>query len=172
MIKSWMVIGAVTFLVALGSSFLRPKDVKWFRRLQRPRWLTFEPLIPVIWTIVFICGAWSAYIVWESDPGSTKTWWLMAFYLLVEGTIVAYSPVLLWTRSLKAGTIVGGVGFVLGLILALTVWPISGWAALLLLPYLIWSPIGTYTTWEMDRLNPNADRDGGHRESEVGSSRR
>ncbi|HEY9813633.1 MAG TPA: TspO protein, partial [Candidatus Sericytochromatia bacterium] len=25
----------------------------------------------------------------------------------------------------------------------------------LLLPYVIWSPIGTYTTWEMMKLNPN-----------------
>uniref|UniRef100_A0A832H168 TspO protein n=1 Tax=Oscillatoriales cyanobacterium SpSt-402 TaxID=2282168 RepID=A0A832H168_9CYAN len=149
MIKSWMVIGAVTFLVALVSNVLRPRDVKWFSRLRRPRWLTFEALIPVIWTVVFICGAWSAYIVWEL----TQNWWLMALYLLVEVVIVLYSPVTLWTRSLKAGTIIGGIGSILGLILALTVLPISGWAALLLVPYLVWSPIGTYTTWEMDRLN-------------------
>jgi len=151
-----MVIGAVTFLVALGGSILRPKDVKWFNRLQRPRWLTFEKLIPVIWTVIFICGAWSAYIVWEKNPGTSNTWWLMALYLLVEVLVVAYSPSLLWTHSLKIGTIVGGVGVVVGLILTLLVLPISGWAALLLVPYLIWGPIGTYTTWEMSRLNPEA----------------
>lgn len=152
MLPSWLVIGLVTLVVALGSSILRPKDVKWFRRLRRPQWLTFEAAIPVIWTIVFICGAWSAYIVWER----TQNWQLMAFYLLVEVTIVAYSPVLLWTRRLKVGTLVGGIGAVLGLILAFTVLPISGWAAFLLVPYLLWSPIGTYTTWEMAQLNPES----------------
>lgn len=156
MIKSWMVIGAVTFFVALGSNLITPKDVKWFKRLQRPRWLTFEFAIPIIWMIVFICGAWSAYIVWEKDPGSSRTWWLMGFYLLVEIAIVAYNPVMLRLRSLKAGTIVGGIGAILGVLLALTVLPISGWAALLLLPYIIWSPIGTYTTWEMMHLNPES----------------
>jgi translocator protein len=156
MIKSWMVIGAVTVLVAFGSSVLRPKDVKWFARLRRPQWLTFEALIPVIWMFVFVCGAWSAYIVWERDPGSSNTWFLMGFYLLVEAVIVAYSPAMLWTRRLNVGTVIGGVGAVLGLILALLVWPISGWAALLLLPYLLWSPIGTYTTWEMSKLNPES----------------
>jgi len=155
MIKSWMVIGGVTFLVALLANVLRPRDIKWFLRLRRPQWLTFEPLIPVIWTVVFICGAWSAYIVWEA----TQNWWLMAFYLLVEVTIVAYSPVTLWTHSLKAGTIVGGIGSLLGLILAFTVLPISGWAAALLIPYLIWSPIGTYTTWVMDRINQDRTRE-------------
>lgn len=154
MIKSWMVIAGVTLLVALASSLTRPRDVKWFKRLQRPSWLVFEFAIPLIWTIIFICGAWSAYIVWETNPGTTSTWLLMGFYLLVEITIIAYTPVMFRLRSLKVGTIIGGTGFVLGLILTVIVLQISGWAALLLLPYLIWSPIGTYTTWDMIRLNP------------------
>ena len=156
MIKSWMVIGAVTFLVSLSSNILRPKDVKWFARLRRPRWLTFEPLIPLIWIVILIAGAWSAYIVWERDPGSSKTWSLMIGYLLLELAIVLYSPVTLWLRSLKAGTLVGGVGVIIGLILTLAVWQVSGWAALLLVPYLLWSPIGTYTTWIMGKLNPES----------------
>ena len=156
MFKSWMVIGGVAFLIAFASSILRPKDVKWFARLQRPRWLTFEALIPVIWTVILICGAWSAYIVWERDPGSDQTWLLMGAYALLEVAIVLYSPVTLWLRSLKAGTLVGGIGVVIGVILTLIVGQVSGWAALLLVPYLLWSPIGTYTTWEMSRLNPES----------------
>ncbi|MBD2179813.1 TspO/MBR family protein [Planktothrix sp. FACHB-1355] len=154
MIKSWMVIAAVGLLIALGSNLFTPSDVKWFKRLQRPQWLTFEFAIPLIWTFIFICGGWSAYIVWEKDPGTAKTWWLMAFYILVEIAIVAYTPVMFRLRSLKVGTIIGAIGSILGVILAITVWTVSGWAALLLLPYAIWSPIGTYTTWEMIRLNP------------------
>ncbi|HTL90448.1 MAG TPA: TspO/MBR family protein [Leptolyngbya sp.] len=152
MLPSWLIIGGVTFLIGLGSSILRPKDIKWFNRLQRPRWLTFEKAIPIIWTIVFICGAWSAYIVWEK----TQNWQLMAFYALVEITIVAYSPVLLWTRSLLNGTIIGGFGFILGLVLTAFVLQISGTAALLLVPYLLWSPIGTYATWAIGQLNPES----------------
>ncbi|MBW4620052.1 MAG: TspO/MBR family protein [Cyanosarcina radialis HA8281-LM2] len=153
MLKSWMVIGVITFLVALGASILRPQDIKWFKRLRRPSWLTFESLIPLIWTVIFICGAWSAYLVWERDPGSSNTWLLMAGYLLLEVVIVAYVPLTLWLRNLKLGTYIGGAGFVLGLILTLLVWSISDWAGILLIPYLLWSPIGTYTTWVMARLN-------------------
>ncbi len=150
MIKSWMVIGGVTFLVALGGNLITPRDVQWFKRLRRPRWLTFEAAIPLIWTVVFICGAWSAYIVWEN----TRNWLLMGFYLLLEIVTVAYNPGMLRSRSLKVGTILGGTGAIIGILLALTVLPISLWAAVLLLPYIIWSPIGTYTTWEMMKLNP------------------
>jgi len=38
--------------------------------------------------------------------------------------------------------------------LALSVLQVSQPAALLLLPYILWSPIGTYTTWAMMHLNP------------------
>lgn len=153
MIRSWMVIGAVAIAVAFSGNILKPDDIRWFRQLQRPKWLTFEALIPVIWTVILICGTWSAYLVWEANPGTEQTWWLMAFYLLLEIVIIAYSPVTIRLRNLKAGTIVGGVGFILGLILAFLVQPISNTAFWLLVPYLLWSPIGTYTTWAMHQLN-------------------
>lgn len=156
MIQSWMIIGAVTFLVALGSALIRPRDIPWATHLDRPKWLFFEPAIPFIWTIIFACGAWSAVLVWEKDPGSLRTWLLMGLYLLVEVVTVAYIPATLRLRSLAVGTVLGGLGVILGIVLALIVLPISGWAALFLLPYIIWSPIGTYTTRQMIDLNPEA----------------
>ena len=153
--SSW-VIGGVTFLVALGSALLRPRDLKWGKRLERPKWLFFEPAIPFIWTIVFFSGAASAVIIWEQEPGSLKTWLLMGWYLVLEIVTVAYIPATLRFRSLTVGTVLGATGLILGIILALTVLPMSQSAALLLLPYIIWTPIGTYTTREMIDLNPDA----------------
>ena len=157
MIPSWMVIGGVTLLVAIGGLLFKPRDLKWAAQLERPNWLTFEPLIPVIWTTIFTCGAVSAYIVWEKEPGSLKTWLLMGLYLTLELITVSYTTVTLRTRSLTVGTIIGATGGVLSVVLTLTVWQISDSAAVLLLPYVIWSPIGSYTTWEMIRLNPSAE---------------
>jgi benzodiazapine receptor len=154
MIPSWIIIGAVTFFVALASFFITPRDIKWFANLSRPRWLVFEPLIPVIWTVIFICGAASAYVVWEKNPGGIITWLLMALYLLVEIITVAYIPAMLRFRSLKVGEILGLIGLISGVVLAICLLPISPMAALLLLPYLIWTPIGTYTTDELKELNP------------------
>jgi tryptophan-rich sensory protein len=99
----------------------------------------------------------SAYIVWEKEPGSLKTWLLMGLYLTLELITVSYTTVTLRTRSLTVGTIIGATGAVLSVVLTLTVWQISDLAAVLLLPYVIWSPIGSYTTWEMIRLNPSAE---------------
>ena len=155
-VQSWMAIAIVTLVVGSVGGWLTGNDIRWFNRQQRPRWLTFESAIPLIWTVIYICAAWSAYIVWESDPGTTKTWHLMALYFLLELVTTAYTPVMCKLQSLKVGTIIGGTGAVLSLILALLVVPISIWAFVLLLPYIIWSPIGTYTTWEMIQLNPES----------------
>ncbi|MBV8884082.1 MAG: tryptophan-rich sensory protein [Chroococcidiopsidaceae cyanobacterium CP_BM_RX_35] len=156
MIDSWMIIGGVTLLVALGSFLLRPRDLQWATHLRLPKWLFFEPAIPLIWTVVFSSGAWSANLIWDKDPGSFKTWLLMGFYLLLEIVTVAYIPATLRLRSLKVGTVLGGVGVILCIVLVITILPISKEAALLLLPYLIWSPIGTLTTWRMMQLNFDA----------------
>lgn len=156
MIKYWMVIAAVTLLVAFGSFFFKPRDLVWGAYLKRPKWLVFEPAIPIIWTIVFVCGTKSAIRIWENDPGSLKTWLFMGGYLLLEIATVAYVPATLRLRSLKAGTILGATGLILGVLLALAVWSISEQAALLLLPYVIWSAIGTNATSEMIEENPDA----------------
>lgn len=156
MLKPWMVIGGVTFLVAMGSFLFKPRDLPWAAKLDRPNWLFFEPAIPFIWTVVFACGAWSATLIWNSDPGSLKTWFLMTLYLLVEGVTVAYIPATLRSRSLEVGTTLGALGVVLAIVLAFMVWHISEESALFLLPYLLWSPVGTYTTRQMMDLNPEA----------------
>ncbi len=155
MIKSWMVIGGIALLLAvIGGSIVPPKGVQWFRRLRRPNWLTFEKIIPLIWIFVLTCGVWSATLVWNHAPGTSTTWLFMAGYILLELAILAYNPAILVGRNLRLGTIVGLIGFVIGLVLTLAVFNVSGQAALLLLPFLIWSPIGTYTTWAMEKLNP------------------
>jgi translocator protein len=156
MIPAWLVIGGVAVLVALGMNRLLKSDLRWFFRLRRPRWLTFEWAIPIIWTFIFICGAWSAYIVWVTEPATPRCWALMGGYLLLEVAILAYTPVMCNLRSLKVGTVVGGTGFLVGAVLSLFVLPISGWAVMLLVPFLAWSPIGTFVTWQMISLNPEA----------------
>ena len=152
-IPAWLSIA----LIAIGTIALLSRipieDRRWFFRLKRPKWLTFEPAIPFIWTFIMICGGWSAYAAWQA----TQSIFLMVGYFLVLLLIMSYTTILCQTRSLKFGVIFGASGFVIGLILALSVLFISKVAFALLLPYLLWSPIGTYVTWAMIPLNPETN---------------
>jgi translocator protein len=154
MIPAWLAIGGTALLVALAINRLLQSDLRWFFRLRRPSWLKIEWAIPVIWTVIFICAAWSAYIVWVTEPGTARVWRLMAGYLLLEVVTLLYTPIMCNLRSLRVGTAIGATGFLVCLFLGLLVWPLSGWAIALLLPYLLWSPIGTFVTWQMIQLNP------------------
>lgn len=155
-IPSWLVIGTITFTLALFLNRLSDDDKRWFFDLRRPRWLFFESLIPLIWIIIFLCLIASATFVWDLNPWSKRAWFLMGRYLVLVLLILAYTPVMCRFRSLKVGTLIGGVGFFFGIWLSILVFPASNWAGVLLLPYLFWSPIGTYVTWAMIKLNPNS----------------
>ncbi len=150
MFPAWLVIAVVGVAIASAYSLLGSRDIKWFKRQRRPDWLTFEFAIPFVWTVVFICGGWSAYIVWRQ----TQSWGLMAGYVLLELLIVSYTPVMCKLQNLRVGTAIGAAGFVFGLILAWFVAQVDMAAFFLLLPYLLWSPVGTLITWQMDQLNP------------------
>jgi benzodiazapine receptor len=154
MIIAWLAIAVICFVIGFALNKLFPADYKWFMRLRRPRWLTFEGAIPFIWISIFICGITSAAFLWQAQPATVNTWLLMASYGIVEIAILAYTPVMTRLRNVRVGAIVGAIGFILGVILTTQVWQVSSLAGWLLVPYLLWSPVGTYVTWVMARLNP------------------
>lgn len=154
MIPAWLVIGVAAVLIGVILNQLIKSDQRWFFRLRRPAWLTFEWAIPIIWTVIFIAAAWSAYAVWQTEPGSGRSIFLMGCYALLEVITLSYTSVMCVFRRLRIGVIVGATGFFVALALTVLVLPVSSVAALLLIPYLLWSPIGTFVTWQMMAINP------------------
>jgi tryptophan-rich sensory protein len=145
---AWLVIAAVVVAVAL---LLNPsrQEWSWFLRLRRPRWLSFERFIPLIWTAIYACFYASALLSWNAGGG----WPVMAAYLLLLLLVQGYTLVICRTRRLASGTALGFAGWLWGMAVTAIVAPLSGRAALLLVPFLLWSPVGTFVTWRMDKLN-------------------
>lgn len=145
---AWLVILVAMVLVTL---LLNPskEEFGWFLRLRRPRWLTFERWIPVIWVAIYLCFYASALLAWRASG----SWVLMGAYLLLLLLVQSYTLVICRSRRLANGTVVGFLGWVWGMALAVGVTTLSPPAALLLVPYLLWSPVGTFVTWQMQQLN-------------------
>jgi translocator protein len=144
----WLVILVAMVLVTL---LLNPskEEFGWFLHLRRPAWLTFERWIPVIWVAIYLCFYASALLAWRASGN----WALMVAYLALLLLVQSYTLVICRSRRLANGTVVGFLGWVWGMALAVGVTPLSPPAALLLVPYLLWSPVGTFVTWRMQRLN-------------------
>lgn len=124
-------------------------DFTWFLQLRRPVWLTFERLIPLIWLAIYACFYASALLAWNA----TWSWGLMAGYLVLLLLVQSYTWLICRTRRIANGTAVGLLGWIWGIALAVLVSPTSRPAGLLLVPFLLWSPVGTLVTWQMQRLN-------------------
>jgi tryptophan-rich sensory protein len=137
-------------MVAVGVA-LNPsrEQFAWFIRLRRPAWLTFERLIPLIWIAIYACFYASALLAWNAS----WSWGLMGGYLGLLLLVQSYTWLICRTRRLANGTAVGLGGWLWGVALAVVVLPQSPPAVLLLVPYLLWSPLGTLVTWQMQRLN-------------------
>lgn len=149
---AWLLIAALIAVVmaAVVALFTPSKaDFAWFLRLRRPRWLTFERWIPVIWVLIYACFYASALVLWLSSGRA----WLLAGYLPLLLLVQSYTWIICRSRSLRSGTVVGFAGWVWGVALAVVVLTQSVPAALLLVPYLLWSPVGTFVTWQMESLN-------------------
>lgn len=147
-----MVAALVILMVLLAVAWLlRPsaEEFAWFLRLRRPAWLTFEALIPLIWLVIYLCFYAAALLSWSS----TRSWGLMVGFLGLLLLVQSYTWLICRTRSLRSGTAVGFAGWVWGVALAVVVIAQSLLAALLLVPYLLWSPVGTFVTWRMEKLN-------------------
>lgn len=138
-------------VMALVVTALTPgrEGFAWFMRLRRPAWLSFERLIPLIWLAIYACFYASALLAWNAgrSPG------LMVAYLVLLILVQSYTWLICRTRRLASGTAIGLAGWLWGMVLAVVVPAQSRTAALLLLPYLLWSPVGTLVTWQMQRLN-------------------
>ncbi len=146
---AWLTI-LLVMAVAIAALTPSRKEFGWFLRLRRPRWLTFERWIPLIWSLIYLCFYASALLTWSAS-GDRPT---MVGYLLLLLLVQSYTLLICRTRRLVWGTAAGLAGWLWGLGLGLRVAALSGLAAWLLLPFLLWSPIGTFVTWRMQKLNP------------------
>lgn len=152
-LPSWLIIGIIALLLSLIINRIPADDLRWFLRLKRPSWLTFEFLIPFIWIFIFVCLVLSASLIWDSNiPLFTKSL-LMCGYFILLVAILAYTRVMCAVRSLLVGCVIGALGFIIGVILAFFIAKVNLSALALLTPYLLWSPVGTYVTWAMIPLN-------------------
>ncbi len=154
-LPSWLVIGAIALLISVIINRIPADDLRWFFRLKRPSWLTFEFLIPFIWIFIFVCLVLSASLIWDSNISLLSKSLFMSAYAILQITILTYTRVMCAMRSLIVGTVIGALGFVIGVILAFFVVGVNSSALALLIPYLLWSPVGTYVTWAMISLNRN-----------------
>ena len=147
-----MAASLVILVVMVGiAATLNPsrEQFAWFLSLRRPAWLTFERWIPLIWISIYTCFYSSAVLAWFASA----SWGVMGGYLGLLLLVQSYTLIICRTHNVARGTVIGLGGWLWGAALAVVVQPESPQASGLLIPYLLWSPLGTLLTWQMQHLN-------------------
>jgi len=122
-----------------------PAGFEWYQGLRRPAWYSWHVWQPLLRPVVQL-GLYASLLLVHGRQGSWLWVWV---YLLVLAIAEAALTVVCWSQQLAPGCLIALLGWVGGLALLVAVWPLSLQAALLLLPYLLFTPLELLVQWQM-----------------------
>jgi len=122
----------------------------WYLTLNRPPGVPPSWVFPVVWTTLYVLVGVAGWLAWR-QPGHTRALRLWGWQLLANAL---WSPAFFGLHSPTLGLVVlAALLPLIGLTLR-ALWPIDRRAALLMLPYLLWSLYATYLNVGFWWLNP------------------
>lgn len=142
-----LAIGAIG---AIGSA----QAPAFYAELVRPDWAPPAKVFGPVWTTLYILMGIALYLVWSrrsTSPSANS--WLGLFAVQLAVNAVWSWLFFEWRVGLWAFVDCALLAVLVGVL----VWrarPVSGVAALLLLPYLAWVSFATVLSWTMWQLNP------------------
>ncbi|MEQ8858856.1 MAG: TspO/MBR family protein [Pseudomonadales bacterium] len=150
---AYLVAGGIAFVAAMLGG-LATDIGDWYRNLQKPSWQPPDWLFAPVWTLIFALIAWSAGAAWLAATPEVRSVqvvlpfaanlllnvaWSFLFFRLQRPRLALKELLLLWLSIV---------------VLMAALWPISEFAALLLLPYLLWVSFAGWLNLTIVRLNP------------------
>lgn len=108
----------------------------WYRALSKPGWTPPNWLFPPVWGALYLMIAVAGWLIWTS-PGQYRTLILAlwASQLLLNA---AWSYIFFGRHDLGLGLLDIIALWTTIAAFTLAAWPVSQWAALLFIPYLLW----------------------------------
>lgn len=151
---NFFVIPAIIAATAyVGTRFTRRGIRQWYTHLKKPTWTPSGQTIGQIWTILYLLTGFGILWFWNV-PAFGKWQYIVGVILLVNAYLNAYwnkvffvehdlNKAIKWMQWLNGTTVLATVIML----------PISRFAALLMVPYIVWVYIATRLTKELKKLN-------------------
>lgn len=146
---------AITWAVGLLliGGLMTPR-ADWYAGLNKPAWQPPGWAFGPAWTIILGLAAWSGVIAWNAADGAAQQRGIIILFAINGLFHFLWSP--LFFKFQRPDWALIEVPFLRGSIAALIIglWPISQFAALLNLPYLLWVSFAAFLNLTIVRLNP------------------
>lgn len=148
---AWLGWVLLSFATALPGSASPPGA--WYEALVKPEWTPPGWAFPVVWTTLYVLMGTAAWIVWRrgtKEEGTRKALGLFVLQLVLNA---AWTPTFFGARRIFLALALIGVLWLAILATTLAFRRVSGTAALLLVPYLVWVSIATALNYRIWRMN-------------------
>ena len=142
-------LGATVAAAATGMIF---QPGAWYEGLQKPSWTPPRWAFPVVWTTLYLLMSYAAMRV-ALLPGSGQA---LAFWSLQIALNTLWTPVFFGAHRKGLGLLILGCLWLTVAALLGAFWTLDGWAAVLIVPDLVWLTIAAALNFWIGRRNPSA----------------
>jgi translocator protein len=125
---------------------------KWYAELRKPAWQPSGAVIGAVWSVLYVTIATAGSLLWLQRRRSSPA----VATLFIGQSVLNAAWTLLFTRArspaLAAADSAALTAVNVGLVAS--AWPVRRLAAVLLVPYFVWTAFATFLSWSIYRLNP------------------
>lgn len=151
---NYLIIPLITIITASLGSWLTNRGLAtWYQTIKLPDWTPAGSVIGTVWTMIFVLSTISALIVWNRHYKGKNFWLIIVFFLINAGLNVLWSFLFFEAHLIGLAIFEAGLLGLSVIVLIILIWPLSVWAAILLLPYAFWVSFATYLTYNVWLLN-------------------
>ena len=136
-IVSTELTGAVSALISGGYS-------AFYRQLIRPPFSPPGAVFPVVWALLYAGMGFSAYMIYRDDDKDAERRVALGLYVIQLAVNFSWSIIFFRFRSLPGGVIAAILLFIAAAAMILSFRKVNKLAALINIPYLLWSAFAVY----------------------------
>ncbi len=140
-------------ITASAASYFADTGRSWYKTINLPDWTPSNPIMVIMWTIIFILTSLSILIIWNKYSSEKKFGVVISLFVLNALFIVGWN-ILFFSNQMVSLAFIQAVLLNVNLFfLVLLIWRFSPLAAYLLLPYSAWVIFSTVLTLNVWILN-------------------
>ena len=137
----------------LGSVFTVSSIPTWYATLNRPSFAPPNWIFGPVWTTLYLLMGVSFYLIWKQGWKKKKIRTAGNYFLAQLGLNFIWSPIFFGLRTPLIALLVIIAMWILIVMTIKKFYPLSKWAAYLLVPYLLWVSFATILNAAIAVLN-------------------
>jgi translocator protein len=124
---------------------------KWYTELRKPAWQPSGAAIGAVWSALYVTIATAGSLLWLQRRRSNPA--VPTLFVAQSVLNAAWTPLFTRAKSPALATLDCAALTAVNVGLVASAWSVRRLAAVLLVPYLVWTAFATFLSWSIYRLN-------------------